>query len=104
MKQLNSRFLAVLAGALMAASQASATLTTNAYYRLGEDGVGPFRRPLDSTTNGYDFNIDNGGNVVVDGSYPAPGSTTNYVFRGGQTFAIDANTWMPSPSYGITNF
>jgi autotransporter-associated beta strand protein len=104
MKQLNSRFLAVLAGALMAASQASATITTNAYYRLGEDGVGQFRRPLDSTTNGYDFNIDNGGNVVVDGSYPAPGSTTNYVFRGGQTFAIDANTWMPSPSYGITNF
>src|SRR5215471_15605607 len=102
MKQLNSRFLAVLTGALMAASQASATVTNLALYRLGEDGVGQFRRPIDSSTNHHDFNLDNGGNVVVDGTYPAPGSTTNYVFRGGQVFAIDPFTWMPN-SYYETN-
>src|SRR5262245_58090126 len=103
MKLIPCRLLVLVTGVMMA-MQASATITVQAHYRLGETGQGTNKRPIDSSGNARNFDGDsNGSTVAVTSATPAPGSTTNYVFSGSQGFRLSSYTWQPdlNTNFGI---
>ena len=73
-------------GTVLTSSPATVSLrqfVVNAWYRMGEEGVGANNRPLDSSGWNYHFQSDsNGAAVQVRGSGAAPGSSSYYVFNG----------------------
>jgi hypothetical protein len=76
------RPLALLTAAILPWLPASATITVEAHYRMGEDGIGTNRRPLDSSgTNRHFLTDGNGATTGTTAATPA-GSTAAYVFSG----------------------
>jgi hypothetical protein len=81
----------------------SAAITTEAWYRLGEDGVGANNLPKDSSSNSRDFvnTAANPGGVTVSTTSPAPGSSKYYIFDADQT-GFDTDGWTaPTDNIGV---
>ena len=83
---------------------ASASVTVEAWYRLGENGATESFTPKDSSGNARDFLIDNGGSffgVSYLSKNPAPGSTEYASFNGDVTGYSDIGWDPPENNVGV---
>jgi hypothetical protein len=101
-KTTRRALVAAVACSVAGVLTSSASITVDAWYRLGEDGVGASNLPKDSSTNGYDFvNTDsNPAGVTTSTTAPAPGSTEFYNFSGDMTgfdtvSSTTVSNWLP---------
>lgn len=101
---MRRKLITLLGCSLAGMLTASASITVEAWYRMGEDGVGTANEPKDSSGNGRDFLIGDANSwsiVATSTTAPPPGSTKYYNFPGDLTGFSDVGWDPPENNVGV---